>query len=180
MFFKKLISPLLVLLSFEVLIQLTQKPANTIASEVVNTPRNEIINALALDKVINTRVVLRLNQRRVYVYKSDRLLASYPVAVGKQGWETPTGTFQVMKMLKKPTWEHPWNGKIVPPGPDNPLGDRWIGFWTDGNNAIGFHGTPDEELIGQAVSHGCVRMRNRDINAFFEKVNVGTLVLVER
>lgn len=179
MFFKKIISPLLLLLSFEVLFQLTGKPLNAIASEVVNTPRKERINLLAIERVINRRVVLKLNERRVYLYKSDRAIASYPVAVGKKGWETPTGTFQVMKMVKNPTWEHPWNGKLVPPGPDNPLGDRWIGFWTDGKNAIGFHGTPDENLIGQAVSHGCVRMRNRDIQALFEKVNVGTLVVVE-
>jgi lipoprotein-anchoring transpeptidase ErfK/SrfK len=180
MLLKKLVSSLLILLGFEVLFQLTEKSSNAIASENVNTPKREIINALAIEKVVNRRVVLKLNERRVYLYKSDRLLASYPVAVGKQGWETPTGTYQVMKMVKNPTWEHPWNGKLVPPGPENPLGDRWIGFWTDGKNAIGFHGTPDENLIGQAVSHGCVRMRNRDIQAFFEKVNVGTLVVVER
>jgi hypothetical protein len=66
-----------------------------------------------------------------------------------------------------------------PPGPENPLGARWIGFWTDGNNAIGFHGTPHEHLIGQAVSHGCVRMRNTDVIELYERIRVGAQVIVQ-
>jgi lipoprotein-anchoring transpeptidase ErfK/SrfK len=54
-----------------------------------------------------------------------------------------------------------------------------VGFWSDGNNVIGFHGTPEEALIGQAVSHGCVRMRNADVAEFFDRVQVGTPVVVE-
>ncbi|HEY9604188.1 MAG TPA: L,D-transpeptidase [Allocoleopsis sp.] len=127
----------------------------------------------------NRRLVLKLHDRRVYVYQNDTVIASYPVAVGKQGWETPTGTYKVIDMKRNPAWQHPWNGSIVPPGPDNPLGLRWIGFWTDGRNFIGFHGTPDEKLIGQAVSHGCVRMRNKDIMALYTQVQLGTPVTVE-
>ncbi len=125
------------------------------------------------------KLTIRLSDRRVYLYKDDELHRSYPIAVGKSGWETPTGTFEVMQMIRDPAWEHPWTGEVVPPGPDNPLGDRWIGFWTDGVNVIGFHGTPNEELIGQAVSHGCIRMRNNDVRALFEQVEVGTPVTVE-
>ncbi|MEL7333315.1 MAG: L,D-transpeptidase, partial [Cyanobacteria bacterium J06560_2] len=66
----------------------------------------------------------------------------------------------------------------IPPGPDNPLGDRWIGFWSNGEAQIGFHGTNQEELIGEAVSHGCVRMRNRDIKKLYELVEIGTPVEV--
>lgn len=127
----------------------------------------------------NRRLVLKLHDRRVYVYQNETVIASYPVAVGKQGWETPTGTYKVIDMKRNPAWQHPWNGSIVPPGPDNPLGLRWIGFWTDGRNFIGFHGTPDEKLIGQAVSHGCVRMRNKDIMALYTQVQLGTPVTVE-
>lgn len=127
----------------------------------------------------NTRLVLRLQERRVYLYRGDQVEISYPVAVGRQGWETPTGTFQVMDMMPDPYWHHPWTGEVIPPGPDNPLGVRWIAFWTDGTNYIGFHGTPHEDLIGEAVSHGCVRMRNEDVMALFEKVQVGVPVIVE-
>lgn len=126
-----------------------------------------------------TRLVLRLNDRRVYVYRGDEAVASYPVAIGRAGWETPKGSYAVMQMIKDPSWRHPWEGYVIPPGPDNPLGNRWIGFWTDGKNFIGFHGTPNESLIGQAVSHGCVRMRNQDIQALFAQVEIGTPVVVE-
>lgn len=125
------------------------------------------------------RLVLRLGDRRVDYYQGETLIVSYPVAVGRAGWETPTGEFEVQQLVVNPIWQHPFTGAIVPPGPDNPLGARWIGFWSDGENFIGFHGTPDERLIGQAVSHGCVRMRNRDIIALFDLVSVGTVVSVE-
>ncbi|NES84709.1 MAG: L,D-transpeptidase [Moorea sp. SIO2B7] len=128
---------------------------------------------------VELRLVIKLSERRVYLYQGEQEINSYPVAIGKAGWETPTGNFQVIQMLRDPAWEHPWTGKIVPPGPDNPLGDRWIGFWTDGKNFIGFHGTPAEELVGQAVSHGCIRMKNNDVRALFEQVAVGTTVTVE-
>ncbi len=124
-------------------------------------------------------LVIRLNQRRVYVYENDDLMVSYPVAIGKGGWETPKGEWKVNQMLKQPSWQHPWTGEIVPPGPDNPLGRRWIGFWSDGVNAIGFHGTPNENLVGQAVSHGCVRMKNAHIDALFQQIAMGATVRVE-
>ncbi len=121
-----------------------------------------------------------LKQRKVEVYQGKELVASFPVAVGKKDGKPPQGKFNVIQMIKNPAWEHPWNGKIFPPGPDNPLGQRWIGFWTDGKNYIGFHGTPQESVIGQAVSHGCVRMKNKDIKKLFQLVSFGTPVTVKR
>ena len=125
------------------------------------------------------RVILRLGQRRVYLYQGDQVIASYPVAVGKEGWETPTGNFKVMQKIENPVWQDPWTGEVRSPGPNTALGLRWIGFWTDGKDAIGFHGTPTVNSIGQAASHGCVRMRNEDVVALFEQVDVGTPVIVE-
>ena len=130
-------------------------------------------------KAIPRRLVLKLRERRVYVYEGDKVLANYRVAVGKKGWETPTGNFKVIQMVKDPIWQNPWNGRISQPGPKSPLGERWIGFWTDGKNYIGFHGTPGEHLLGQAVSHGCVRMRNADIKSMFEMVDMDTPVVVQ-
>lgn len=99
--------------------------------------------------------------------------------MGKEGWETPTGEFSIFQMLKDPEGEHPWNGTVIPAGPDNPLGDRWIGFWSDGTNVIGFHGTPAEELARQAVYHGCIRMKNNDVRALFGQVALGTPAWVQ-
>lgn len=129
---------------------------------------------------LERKIVLRLRERRVYFYVGEQVQASYPVAVGKPGWETPTGTFKVMHMVKNPVWENPFNGAIVPPGPRNPLGDRLVVFAPMGNKGYaGFHGTTNESLIGQAVSHGCVRMKNNDIRALFEKLEVGMPVIVK-
>ncbi len=126
-----------------------------------------------------TRLVLKLGDRRVYVYQGDNIKASYPVAIGKADWETPTGTFEVFLMEKDPIFKSFKTGNIIEPGPDNPLGARWIGFWTNGKIQIGFHGTNEPELIGQAVSHGCVRMRNEDVIALYEQVGLGTKVIVK-
>jgi lipoprotein-anchoring transpeptidase ErfK/SrfK len=126
-----------------------------------------------------TYLVIKLSDRRVYVYQNNKLKVSYPIAVGKAGWETPTGSYKVINMQRNPAWQSPMTGEVIPPGADNPLGARWIGFWTDGHNFIGFHGTPDEQLVGQAVSHGCIRMRNQDILALFAQVGIGTPVQVE-
>ncbi|MFO0148883.1 MAG: L,D-transpeptidase [Microcystis sp.] len=138
------------------------------------------VNSLPTTTVTRTetRLLLNLKKRRVFVYQGQKMIASYPVAIGRPGWETPTGQFRVIQMVREPVWEHPFTGQLVPSGKNNPLGARWIGFWTDGQNFVGFHGTPQENLVGQAVSHGCVRMRNRDIKALFEKVQIGTSVIV--
>lgn len=132
-----------------------------------------------LPELAPVRLVLKLEQRRVYVYKGEAVQKSYPVAVGRTGWETPTGNFKVMQMLQHPGWTNPLTGEKMPPGPDNPLGERWIAFWTDGTNSIGFHGTPNRESVGRAASHGCVRMFNEDIRDLYEIVKLGTPVTVE-
>uniref|UniRef100_A0A832M353 L,D-transpeptidase n=1 Tax=Oscillatoriales cyanobacterium SpSt-402 TaxID=2282168 RepID=A0A832M353_9CYAN len=113
------------------------------------------------------------------MYRGEEQLASYPVAVGKPGWETPVGTFEIIQMIENPGWTNPFTGEVVPPGPENPLGERWIGFWTDGTNYIGFHGTPSRESVGRAASHGCVRLYNEDIRELYTLVAMGTTVTVE-
>lgn len=124
-------------------------------------------------------LLVSLRDRKVSVYKDGAILQSYDIAVGQEDWPTPTGEFQVQRLQMFPAWQHPITGDIVPPGPDNPLGTRWIGFWAQENWQIGFHGTNQTELIGQAVSHGCIRMRNDDIEALFDLVQVGTVVRIE-
>lgn len=126
-----------------------------------------------------TSLVIKLSDRRVYVYRGNQLRASYPIAIGKATWETPTGTFEVIEMQREPTLQNSSTGKVIPPSVDNALGARWIGFWTDGRNFIGFHGTPQEHLVGQTVAHGCLRMRNQDILALYTQVGIGTPVTVE-
>jgi lipoprotein-anchoring transpeptidase ErfK/SrfK len=132
-----------------------------------------------LPETATVRLVLKLAERRVYVYQGDTVKQSYPVAVGRPGWETPTGSFKVTQMLEHPGWTNPFTGEKLAPGADNPLGDRWIAFWTDGTNSIGFHGTPNRSSVGTAASHGCVRMLNEQIRELFKLVKIGTPVTVE-
>lgn len=125
------------------------------------------------------RLTVDLSDREVYVYRGDQLQTSYPISVGKAGWETPTGEYRVLQLRQYPVWRHPLTKEVVPPGPKNPLGSRWIGFWTDGEYQIGFHGTNEPDKIGQAISHGCIRMYNDDIEALFTQVRIGAIVTVQ-
>ena len=113
------------------------------------------------------------------LFRGDVPLKTYRVAVGRPGWETPLGQFHVFQMLQNPAWEHPLTHKIFPSGAaGNEMGHYWIGFWSDGETVIGFHGTPHAETVGRAASHGCVRMYERDIAELFPRVAPGTLVSV--
>ncbi len=127
----------------------------------------------------SVQLVLSLDLRSLEVRYADQPTVRYEVAVGQADWKTPTGEFKIINKIENPAWQHPITKDEIPPGPDNPLGTRWIGFWSDGQAQIGFHGTNQEELIGEAVSHGCVRMRNRDIQDLYQRVEVGTAVKVE-
>ena len=129
-------------------------------------------------EALERSLVLNLSDRRVYLYEADRVKASYPVAIGKPGWETPTGEFSVLDMALDPVWQNPWTGEVIPAGPDSPIGPAIIVFVLDETGMFAFHGTPNEELIGQAVSHGCVRLRNEDILALYELVDINTPVAV--
>jgi L,D-transpeptidase ErfK/SrfK len=155
--------------------------ASTTTNVVANVPNSSRVKPRPLispPPARGPRLVVDLSDRRVYLYQTDRLQASYPIAVGKPGWETPIGIYQVMEKQKYPVWRHPITDEIVPQGRENPLGSRWIGFWYDGRHLIGFHGTPEAHLIGQPVSHGCLRMRNADIQALYEQISLGTPVVV--
>ena len=97
----------------------------------------------------------------------------YSVAVGKQTTPSPTGKFKVVNRLENPTYYH--KGVVVGPGAANPLGNRWIGLDQKG---YGIHGTNAPETIGRSVSHGCVRLRNEDIEKLYDMVPVGTPVYI--
>ncbi|MGQ4646727.1 L,D-transpeptidase family protein [Lyngbya aestuarii] len=144
-------------------------------STLISSATEPITKSVA---AIRYRLVVDLSDAVVYSYWGNKQLSRYQVAVGKPGWETPVGSFQVIHKQHNPVWQQPITGEVIPTGPNNPLGDRWIGFWSDGHHHIGFHGTNQEGFVGQAISHGCLRMRNRDIRQLYEQVSVGTPVIV--
>lgn len=128
-----------------------------------------------------TWLEVRLSKRQVTLFRGDEVVRSYPIAVGQAGWETPKGQFRVLNMLEKPDWIHPLTKeKVLNTDSKNPLGRFWIGFWTDGANWVGFHGTPEEKTVGQALSHGCLRMLDPHIDELYYQVSTGTPVIVKQ
>ena len=131
---------------------------------------------------------LVLAERRVYLVEEEgKPPESFLVAIGRKPWETPVGKFRINQMIKNPDWavvdfnhpDQPSKGR-VPPGPNNPMGLRWMSFASAHGWEVGFHGTSKEKLLGQAVSHGCVRMKNSDVVKVYDKVKLGTTVIVEQ
>ncbi len=117
------------------------------------------------------QVVVSVPDRKLVVMENGAVLRVFPVAVGAGVSPSPTGEFEVVSRLTDPTYYH--SGVVIPPGADNPLGPRWVGFNKKG---YGIHGTNAPGSIGKAASHGCIRMRNRDIVQFFAMVSVGDTV----
>jgi L,D-transpeptidase ErfK/SrfK len=134
-----------------------------------------------------THLVLRLDERRLYLTDDDpgTPVESFPIAVGREGMETPIGQFQVEEMVENPEFVKIDDAdpsrviKRFPPGPTNPLGERWIGFARGDGWTLGIHGTPNPELLGRAVSGGCIRMRNADVLRVYDRVQLGTTVIVD-
>jgi lipoprotein-anchoring transpeptidase ErfK/SrfK len=105
------------------------------------------------------------------VLEEERVVKIYPTAVGAPVSPSPEGSFTVVNHIADPTWYT--KGRTVPPGKSNPLGTRWIGLSKKG---YGIHGTNRPASIGHNASHGCIRMRNRDVEELFEIVAVGDTV----
>ena len=115
------------------------------------------------------------------LYKRLRLVKTYPIAVGMQGLETPAGFYDINDRQINPSWHVPndaWAGdlagRIIPPGPDDPIKARWMGFW----DGAGIHGTSEDWSIGHAASHGCIRMHIWDVEDLYPRVPLHTPIYV--
>lgn len=106
-------------------------------------------------------IVIELDLRRLKFYQNGRLKYTFPIAVGKNHTPSPAGNWYVI------------NKKIMPePGV---FGTRWIGL---SNPGYGIHGTNSPDFIGTAISMGCIRMHNADIEKLFPEVSIGTPVII--
>lgn len=137
-------------------------------------------------------LVLNLAEYRMYYFPVPRdgepaLVMTYPISIGRMDWETPLGNTSVVAMARDPAWyppqsvrdEHAADGdplpRVVPAGPDNPLGTRAIRLGLPGYL---IHGTNRPAGVGMRVSHGCIRMLPEDIEFLFELVGVKTPVRI--
>jgi len=140
--------------------------------------------AMIVPSNLQTGITINLAELRLYyVWEENgrRRLRAYPISVGAEGLQTPEGEFKVKNMVENPTWtapasireERPDGPHSIPPGPDNPLGDHWIGLSIPG---YGIHGTNKPLGVGRRVSHGCIRLYPEDVRDLFSRVKVGTRV----
>ena len=126
-------------------------------------------------------IVIHRGSNRLYLYNGTHLVRVFPVATGQAAWPTPLGSFQIVVKQKNPWWFPPtqdsWaaGAKPVPPGPNNPLGTRWMGLSAPG---VGIHGTDEPWSIGHSESHGCIRMQVVSAEWLFNRVRIGTPVFI--
>ena len=117
------------------------------------------------------RIVVSIPDRKLAVLEGGRIVRIFETAVGAPRSPSPTGVYEIVNSIADPTWYT--KGKIVPPGKCNPLGTRWLGLSRKG---YGIHGTNRPNSIGHNASHGCIRMRNREVEELFKIVGVGDQV----
>lgn len=145
-----------------------------------------------LPDVPRSGVVLNVATRRLFYFPRPapgeaRRVLTYPIGIGRVGWETPVGATTVVDKARDPQWfvppsvraEHAEMGDplpaVVPPGPENPLGTRVLKLGMPGYL---IHGTNRPYGVGMRVSHGCVRLYPENIEYLYELVGIGETVAI--
>jgi lipoprotein-anchoring transpeptidase ErfK/SrfK len=116
-------------------------------------------------------IIVSLEDRKLALVEDGQVKKVYTVAVGKASTPSPVGEFTIERRVANPTYSH--DGKVVPAGPHNPVGTRWMGLSVHG---YGIHGTNEPRSIGKAASHGCIRMARADLEDLYPMVQVGDAV----
>ena len=125
-------------------------------------------------------VVINIPEMRLYrFFKEHEMVKTYPIGIGREGFNTPIVEASVADRIEQPSWTVPASAreahgrKVVPPGPDNPLGDYWVGLSI---RHIGIHGTNFPWGVGRRVSYGCIRLYPEHIEQFYRETRPGTRV----
>ncbi len=141
----------------------------------------KITRRTIIPEAIPDGIIINIPDRTLYLFRDGKLTAHYPVALGKRTWQTPMGAFTVNSKRLKPTWHVPVsiqkemakNGEPVKtevlPGKDNPLGDCAVGTSING---VLIHSTIWPESIYGFRSHGCIRLKPADAEAFYKAANI--------
>jgi lipoprotein-anchoring transpeptidase ErfK/SrfK len=161
-----------------------QTAAETGKTSSVIVPYKELKAKTTAAKLAKkTGLVVSLSKRRIYLYKGDKLVKSYPCAIGTPSHPTPKGDFKIVAKRSAPTWTNPgsaWASSMpdsIPPGPSNPLGLRALNLNAPG---IRIHGTTNIGSLGTPASHGCMRVANAQIVDLFSRVSTGDPVYVKQ
>jgi hypothetical protein len=145
--------------------------AATSNTQTAKQPASAAASTAAAQSTGSRLIVVSLEDRKLALVENGEIIKTYPVAVGKPSTPSPVGEFTIERRVMNPTYHH--EGRTVPPGPHNPVGDRWMGLSKAG---YGIHGTNEPNSIGKAASHGCIRMAKADIEDLFSRVDVGDRV----
>jgi lipoprotein-anchoring transpeptidase ErfK/SrfK len=157
-----------------------RRPPNISATTHPVAPK---VSSAQLEDKYPAYIIIDRHSHTLRFYQHLKPSRNYPIAVGRQGLETPAGLYDVQWKETNPSWHvpnSPWAGdlagKTIPPGPDDPIKARWMAF----NGGAGIHGIDPSEYgsIGQDASHGCVRMRIPDVIALYARTPVHTPVYV--
>ncbi len=148
-------------------------------------PRRRIIPAI---KYQDREIYINLTEKRLYyIYKDkknkNRYVITFPIGIGTDDTKSPVGAFKITEKRKNPAWYVPKNIKeenpelpdVVPPGENNPLGTRAMRL---SHSSYLIHGTSKNFGVGLKVSHGCIRLFNRDVERLFEIVDINTKVKI--
>jgi murein L,D-transpeptidase YcbB/YkuD len=119
---------------------------------------------LLLQEPAGLKIIVNAPANRLYVYRDGVRFKTFVVSIGRRGFETPPGKYQIDHVVWNPWWHPPESNwareeKPAPPGPLNPMGRAKLFF----GNLLYVHGTPHENQLGEPASHGCVRMANDDV-----------------
>jgi L,D-transpeptidase ErfK/SrfK len=145
------------------------------AGETISIPTQWVLPPTKYEEI-----VINIPEMRLYRFSKEfEMVKTYPIGIGREGFETPPGIYRVASRKEHPAWTVPpsaWEkyGRIVvPPGPDNPLGDFWLGLSADN---IGIHGTNRPWGVGRLVSRGCIRLYPEHIAQLYIEVAAGAKV----
>jgi lipoprotein-anchoring transpeptidase ErfK/SrfK len=120
-------------------------------------------------------VVIHLHTHRMIVRRAHRLMKTFKIAVGKPSTPTPTGRFFITELLKQPDA----GGAYGPYAFGTSAYSNVLLHFGTGDGQIGLHGSNEPSLIGQSISHGCVRLYNQDVTWLSQRIPLGTPVRIE-
>jgi lipoprotein-anchoring transpeptidase ErfK/SrfK len=146
-------------------------------------PDKPSLTIAGLRRKYGTVITVDRTNLKLRLFKRLKLRKTYGIAIGAAGFDTPSGLFNIQSRQVNPAWHVPnsdWagglQGQTIPGGaPNNPLKARWLGV----SGSVGIHGTAEEWSIGTRASHGCIRMRVRDVIDLYPRVPLGTPVLIK-
>jgi len=145
------------------------KPIDAVETSTEPAEPKEIIKT----EEITRYILISIPDRQLALVDDGQIVKVYPIAIGAAATPSPTGDYTIISHIADPVYQH--EGKTVLPGKNNPVGSRWMGLSLKG---YGIHGTNMQSSIGKAASHGCFRMKKKDVEELFTLVKVGDIVSI--